>query len=218
MVTRRGNKKLSTNEIQENKVIQNKCQPILMENIERLSRSNLDRKIPRMSMTGFLNAYEHDITINNFNAFLKEYDNDSLIFNISLTNKDTYISSLDKRFSDERKKVLLDNNEKEFFTYQLDYCKYYINIIKSIPDDVFWVNELTSRKLRCFQKKCFGEIIFSPSIKLIKDNDVGSMKNIDCFVLHVPGYLYTASEYYECHKNAFIDIDLPYVLFNENKI
>lgn len=215
---------MPTNEIREKNVTKKNCQPLLIENIERLSRSILDRKIPSTSTTSFINGHKYSLTknnfnafLNNFNAFLKEYDNDSLIFNISLTNKDAYISSLNKRFADGEKEVLLVSNKK-FYTYNIDYCEYYKNIIKSIPDNILWVNELTSRELRCFQKRCFGEIIFGPSINLIKDNNIRSIKNIDYYVLHVPGFLYTAFENDKCHRNALVLVDLLYNLFNENKI
>lgn len=199
---------MPTNENREKNGTEKNCQPLLMENIERFSKAFLDREIPCISKKPFLGVIEHVATKNNFNAFLKEYDDDSLIFNISLTNKDTYISSLNKRFANKGKKVLLASNEKRGHTFNLDYCEYYINIIKNILGDILWVNELTSREMRSFQKKCFGEMVFSPSIDIIKDGNVGLMKNFYCFVFHVPGFLYALFEKDKCQRTVFVETDV----------
>lgn len=223
MVARKKNKKLLTGKIKEKNI-----QPLLMENIESLSRRTLDREIPFIVKTTLVDVCKEIFTKNNFNTFLKnynlflkEYDNDTLIFNISLINKNDYISSLRKRFFKKRNTVVCLNNENTLDKFI--YFEYYIKIVKNIPNDMIWVNELTSRKLKCFRERCFGEIIFDSSIDRIEhvlrkiDGDI-LMKNIDCYVLHIPGLLYNYFKKDECQKANYIKMNLPYNLFNEHKI
>ena len=203
-------------------------QPLLMETIEALSRRALDREIPLLLRENFVNVYKLIFTkddfnafLKNYNLFLKEYDNDTLIFNISLINKDDYILSLKKKFTDNRRNTVFPFNIK---TGKLDrskkYREYYINILKKISNDTIWVNEITSRKLRCFREKCLGEIVFDSSIdkieyNLIKNDDDILMKNIDCYALCIPGLLYSYFENDEIQRINYARTTLPYSLFNE---
>lgn len=219
MVVRKENKKLPTNKIKEKNIIKNNFLTIKMEDIEVLSKRTLDREIPFISTTSIVDVYKEYVTENNFNtflknfnAFLKNYDNDSLIFNISLTNKNNYIRSLNERFASKKNKVLFIDDKGK--TRRVNYCEHYINSVKNMPNDMIWVNELTSRELRCFQKNCFGEIIFDSSTNTIKDDLI---KNRDCYVFHIPGLLYVLSKKDKCLKINFVQTDLPYNLFNEKK-
>lgn len=218
---------MPTNIIKEKNTIKNDFRPLRMEVIEGLSKRTLDREIPFVTTTSLIDVYKDIFTENGFNTFLKyfnlflkEYDNDTLIFNISLTSKNAYISSLNKRFASKENIAFCPSGEGIISEFK--YCEYYINIIKNIPNDMIWVNELTSRELRCFQKNCFGEIIFKSSINRIQDDLIDDngmlMKNIDCYVLHVPGLLYTPFKKDKCQKINFVETDLPYNLFNGYKI
>jgi len=163
-------------------------QKTLMENVERYSMKLLDRLVPYFSQKIVVDKMKSK-TKNTFDRFLKEYDEDSIIFEISLVDKNNYCQSLLKRFNDNQKdkkkyrQVLVIRNNK------IDICpchEYYGSLIMSLKTiDIFWINELTTKDLYHPHKKCFGEIILSASIEKTNNIDTG----IPWIIFHIPGII-----------------------------
>jgi hypothetical protein len=186
----------------------------------------LDLKVPRLSSKDIIIKLDKE-TKNVFNMFLKEYDDDSLIFKISLTNSENYVSFLRRKFgTDKKKKIFLDDDENTIVGYDnkkgYSYYEYYIDAINDMTtrfkSNRFWIIELTSRELMCLQKKCFGEIICDSTAESTKLDNHFDIKNIKCFAFHVPGILMlslntgTKENFF---RSASVKKDLPYSLFSQ---